>query len=427
MEEEISLRELIEILIRGRWLIASITLVAVIVSGIFSFFVIPPTYEASVTLMASPLSAKNQPQDSAYDALLNFLSQFPQMTLETYRVQVTNPHILNQVIKELNLDPNKYSLSSLPDSINVEAIKDTNLIRITVKDTDPEMAAKIANTLSSKFVDFVSDALKEQMSKTAVFLESQLQEEQKNLDKVTEELKNFMAQPQSVNELQQDIAAKLQLLTEFKTELVKLEVQEKAIRSSLESIKTRLAGEPRYLELEKSIIDDPVMAGIAGRSKNSSDISGLTLKSQEINQTYDALSRKAAELEAELAGIVSQKTAMENSIKKTQKELESLQVAFAEKQTEYNRLQQKYNIALETYNTFLKKYQEARITTSSKIGDANIMIVSPALIPEKPVAPKKMLNISLAAVLGIMVGVFAVFFADYWKRSGIEAKMEKSA
>ncbi|TYP52424.1 GumC family protein [Thermosediminibacter litoriperuensis] len=422
MEEEISLRELIEVLIRGRWLIAGITLVAVLVSGILSFFVIPPTYEAKTTLMVSPLTPKNQPQpqDSAYNTLLNFLSQFPQMTLETYRVQATNPHILNQVIKELNLDPEKYSLNSLKESINVEAIKDTNLISITVKDTDPDMAAKIANTLAPKFVDFLSNALKEQMGKTAVFLKNQMLEEQKNLDQATEELKNFMAQPQSVTELQQDIEAKLQLLTEFKTELLKLEVREKAVRSSLESIKDRLASEPRYLEVKKSIIEDPAMMGIAtGKTGPSSDLTGLTLKSQEINQTYDVLSQKAAELEAELAGIVSQKTAILNSIKKTQAELESLQADFAEKQTEYNRLQQQYNIALETYNTFLQKYQEARITTSSKIGDANIMIVSPALVPENPVAPKKMLNIALAAVLGVMIGIFTAFFADYWKKSGM--------
>jgi len=420
MEEEISLRELIEVLIRGKWLIAGITLVAVLVSGILSFFVIPPTYEAKTTLMVSPLLSNNQPLpgDTAYNTLLNFLSQFPQMTLETYRVQVTNPHILNQVIKELNLDPKKYSVSSLGKSIDVEAIKDTNLIRITVKDTDPEMAAKIANTLAPKFVDFLSNTLKEQMGKTAVYLKNQMLEEQKNLDRITEELKNFMAQPQSVNELQQDITAKLQLLTEFKTELVKLDVQEKAVRSSLESTKARLAREPRYLEVKKSIIEDPAMMGIAaGKSGLSSDVTGLTVKSQEINETYDILSQKVAELEAELAGIVSQKTAILNSIKKTQAELESLQAIFAEKQTEYNRLQEQYKVALDTYNIFLKKYQEARITTSSKIGDANIMIVSPALVPEKPVAPKKMLNLVMAAVAGIMLGVFVVFFAYYWKRS----------
>ncbi|AYO31451.1 hypothetical protein D2962_13355 [Biomaibacter acetigenes] len=93
MEEEISLRELIEVLLRGKWIIAAITIIAMLVSGIFSFFIISPTYEARTTLMVSPLVPKNPPptQESAYNTLLSYLSQYPQMTLETYRVQVTNP------------------------------------------------------------------------------------------------------------------------------------------------------------------------------------------------------------------------------------------------------------------------------------------------------------------------------------------------
>lgn len=50
--EEISLRELIETLIKGWKLIVAITLLAVLISAVVSFFVIKPTYEASVTLMA---------------------------------------------------------------------------------------------------------------------------------------------------------------------------------------------------------------------------------------------------------------------------------------------------------------------------------------------------------------------------------------
>ena len=219
-----------------------------LIAGIFSFFLISPTYEARSTLMVSPLVQSSAPsrQDSAYDTLLSYLSQYPQMSLETYRVQVTNPHILNQVINELKLDKED-SLNTLRDMINVEAIKDTNLIRISVKDKDPEMAARIANTLAPKYVDFLSTTLQEQMGKSAAYIQKQMQEEQKNLDAATEELKNFLAQPQNVAELQKDIDAKLELITQFKTQLIELDVEEKALKASLERARASLAKEPRYL------------------------------------------------------------------------------------------------------------------------------------------------------------------------------------
>ncbi len=84
------------------------------------------------------------------------------------------------------------------------------------------------------------------MGKSAAFLQTQMQEEQKNLDAATEELKDFLAKPQSVNELQKDIDAKLNLITEFKTKLIELDVEEKATRASLNSAIIRLAKEPQF-------------------------------------------------------------------------------------------------------------------------------------------------------------------------------------
>lgn len=126
---------------------------------------------------------------------------------------------------------------------------------------------------------------------------------------------------------------------------------------------------------------------------------------------------KVAELDVTLAGVSSMKSAINENIKKTQAELETLQGILAYKQIEYDRLNEQYKLAQSTYNTFLQKYQEVRITTSTKIGDNNVMIISPAEVPEVPVSPRKSLNVAIAAVLGIMISVFIVFFADYWQKS----------
>ena len=56
MEEEISLRELIEILWAGKGIIITLTVIALIVSGVVNFFVIKPTYQAKTVL------AVNQPE-----------------------------------------------------------------------------------------------------------------------------------------------------------------------------------------------------------------------------------------------------------------------------------------------------------------------------------------------------------------------------
>jgi len=50
---EINLREIIEVLLKGWRLIAIITAISLMFSGIFSFFIQEPVYEAKTILMAS--------------------------------------------------------------------------------------------------------------------------------------------------------------------------------------------------------------------------------------------------------------------------------------------------------------------------------------------------------------------------------------
>lgn len=49
--EEINLRDYVEVLLRGKWVIAIITLIAILTSAFVSFFVLEPVYEAKATIM----------------------------------------------------------------------------------------------------------------------------------------------------------------------------------------------------------------------------------------------------------------------------------------------------------------------------------------------------------------------------------------
>lgn len=435
MEEEISLREIIEVLIRGKWIIALITVIAVLIAGIFSFFIIPPTYEATATLMVSAISPKiqqmvsvitlvNQQMGDDFQELIDSLSQYPQMTLETYRTQVENPLIIKDVIETLNLDPEKYSIASLKESIKVNSIKDTNLIEIKVKNRDPKLASQMANLLAQKFVDFVSDSTKQQIGKSAQFIKTQLDKEKQNLDETGEELKTFLAQPRGVNELQSEINSKIEQLTQFKSQLVAIEVEEQETLASLGKAQSELEKQPRTLKTVKSISDDPYLSQLAQDKYNgkTSELSGLKMESEEINPVYIQLTQEIADYQINLSRIAAQKEILKVKIQEIQKELGTLQADLAEKQVEQDRLQQQLNLAQNTYNTFLQKYQETRITETARTGEADIMVAAPAMVPEKPVAPRKMFNVAIATVLGVMVGVFTVFFIEFWKNTGVEAK-----
>ena len=51
MEEETSLRELLEIIFAGKWIILGFTLITLLLTGIVTFFLVEPKYEAKTVLL----------------------------------------------------------------------------------------------------------------------------------------------------------------------------------------------------------------------------------------------------------------------------------------------------------------------------------------------------------------------------------------
>jgi len=419
LEDEINLRDLIEVLLRGKWLIAAVTLAAVACAAVVSFFVLPPQYEGRATLMVNQPKVNPPQLTGGLDVLLQALSKYPEMTVEAYRDQITNRYVLKQVIEELDLDPEKYTVEGLRKAIKTEVVKNTNLIKIIVKGDDPAEVTRIANSVATHFVKFISERSQQQLGQSLTFLKEQMTAEEKALEEAVAEYKKFLAQPRGVQELKAEIEAKLALLTEFKNQLMRNEVEMEKTRAALQQVESDLAQTPEKLVTKKSLSDDPYLLQMAGDASGSSPgkLSGLSMESEEINAIYIGLGRTRADLRTRLADLGGQQKELRTKVNDVQRQLEELQAELAEKQAVDDRLAQKVENIRNNYNMLSSRYEETRLSQSAKLGETNIVFLAPAVEPEEPVGPRKKLNVAVAGVLGVMVSVFLVFFLDFWRRS----------
>ena len=140
--------------------------------------------------------------------------------------------------------------------------------------------------------------------------------------------------------------------------------------------------------------------------------------SEEINPNYLEVDSVIKKTQIQIAEYEAAKVQVNNQIIIVQSQLEQLQVELAEKKIQSDNLHRKVETAQKTYNAFLDKYEEARLTQSGEIGKNAVVVSSEAMVPLRPVAPNKALNVAIAGVLGIMVGVFIAFFKEYWISSG---------
>lgn len=155
MEHEfdtLDLRELFYMLLKHIKLIVTLTLLSVMISAGVSNFLITPEFETFTTLMlGKPVEELTTNQINNQGILTN------QQLIGTYAEIAKSKVVINKVVNDLG---NTMSPGELRSKISVTLLNNTAVIKVAVRDTDPERAALIANEMAKTFMEEVSEIMK---------------------------------------------------------------------------------------------------------------------------------------------------------------------------------------------------------------------------------------------------------------------------
>ena len=143
MEEQvINISEIIDA-VKKRWkIIALTTVLATLVSGIFSFFVISPTYEASTKVFIG----KEESSMESYN--YNDITMY-QKLLKTYSELIKTKDLINRAITN-----SKYELKveEVLNDVSVTTVADTQMIQIAYRSTSPNIAKNMLENITNEFI-----------------------------------------------------------------------------------------------------------------------------------------------------------------------------------------------------------------------------------------------------------------------------------
>ena len=155
MEAEKELRQYWEVL-RKRWVIVIILpIIAALTSGVISYYLIKPVYQASTTLIVGKKAVESG-QD-ATQMLDNTVLQGNIQLAKTYATIAKSRTVEQNVIKNLNLSLTVEELDSL---ILINPVKTTEILEVQVSNTNPELAASIADNMAQQFSEAVIEIKK---------------------------------------------------------------------------------------------------------------------------------------------------------------------------------------------------------------------------------------------------------------------------
>lgn len=151
--EELDLKQLVNIFWNKRLHVISIVLIFLIIGTVYTFLFVTPKYKSytSLVLARSESTKENETDTSTItqtDITLN------QKLVSTYSELVKSKNVLREVIKNLNINESE---ENLKNNITVSAVKDTELIQITVTNYYPDRASDIANEIAKVFTKKVGE------------------------------------------------------------------------------------------------------------------------------------------------------------------------------------------------------------------------------------------------------------------------------
>jgi uncharacterized protein involved in exopolysaccharide biosynthesis len=390
--------ELIDYL-RGLWkrklLIVTGTVLFMVVAALVSLLQ-TRVFEASVVFLLeeskiSPESVVSQINPKLFDTYG-----------KTYEGIIKNKSALNQAIEKFRLDREPYgtTLKDLDNSISVKAVKNSKLLELSVEFPEPVMARDIANFLADKAVELNSALSAAGSAEKRDFINEEMETARQNMDRAEDELLKF------------EENAQLKTL-EIENGISHAEVDIAGLEESLKKIEEEFKKRDRTVKLSRKLAEDPLFQqSLAGLSE--SDIKktfNLDMEVEIKDPTYEHLEKRLVNVVADLSGIYARRGSLGKELKKNTAQLKTLQADLAGKETELKRLKRELGLAVDTYKMLTRKFEEVTLQVASRSQD--LKIIDPAVTPDRPTRPRKVLNVLVAGILGLAVFPFLAFFLEY--------------
>lgn len=147
---EIDLREVFKVLVKRAWIIM---LCAILVgAGVLAYTMnfVAPQYEASVTMYVNNNSSKDSSYVSSNDLAVAL------RLVATYVNIIKSDKVLDRVIEETGL---MLTTAQIRSMISAEPEGETEMFRVTVTSSSPQMSADIANTIAQIAPDEIAEII----------------------------------------------------------------------------------------------------------------------------------------------------------------------------------------------------------------------------------------------------------------------------
>ena len=442
-EREIDLMEILALLKRHIYLFAAIILI-VMTFTVAQIYRMVKIYSSTATIEIEPKAAnvlggnmevvQSGSQGSYYTNKDYYATQYEIIQSRAVAQKVLEMVPGENVLEYLGFDLEKIEPDKIKDidpvavllsKINVVPQKNSNIVRISVEDKDPEKAAFLANAVASSYIEFNLEKKYFETKDAARWLMDQSVSLKQNLENSEMMLFEFK---QSNNVLATTFEAKQELLSnriiKLTNTLTDQEIRRNALTAKIEE----------YAHLNIDNLEDGVFKEI---SKENAIVGNLKLKYLEViskinesEQVYGEKHPKVVTLladkeniektfKSEIEGVISsynlELKMLDNEMKKNRKMLSDSQteaINLNKLDINYSKLRREVETNKKLYDIVLERSKEADL--SALLKNNNIRMIDRALVSKIPVKPRKQIILLAGFAIALVLASLAVFLVEFF-------------
>ena len=291
----------------------------------------------------------------------------------------------------------------------------TFIVRVSYRSTDPRLAADVANAIAQSYVEHTFEIRVRSTSALSAFMEKELDELRAKMERSSQALAKFEQELNVINPEDKTsiLSARLLQLNTAYTEAQADRVRKEAIYNGMQSgslAAAQVSAQGQDLSKIQERLNQAKqrMANVATVfGPNASEYRKAASDLAEVQRQFDEMKRDVAQrIETDYREAQNREQMLEKSVTETKAEYDQLNA----KSFQYQQLKQDAEADKTLYADLERRIREAGINAGFQ--NSSIRIADFARPPDKPVFPKKGLNLLLAFIISSVLAICGAILAD---------------
>ncbi len=418
-----------DILLKRRWTVLTVVF-AVSTLAIIGSYKSVPTYRASSRVQVEAETPLIQSLNDLYHGMGIITDDaFLQTQLQVVESDTLAWHTIEQLglgenaaftepaaMSRLAPEARKVKLIAMfENALNVELIPKTRMILVGFDSRDPRLAAQVANTLVTNYVDYNFQLKYDATRQASGWMETQLDELKAKVEKSQQALVDYERQ-HSLNSIgsgtQNRETVEDQILSDLSKDLTSAEAERIEKESLYNQVRAdrvqiaRLAHNELLQRLEEKLAEEKQEYTQILAQYGPNFPKALRLK-QQISETDSQIveeqDRVIERIRVDYMTALNREKLASAAVGREKEVLGGVNQLLVQ----HNILQRDFEANEQLYQNLIQRLKDA--TVSAGLRSTNIHQVDMALPPDRPIRPKKLLNISLGTLTGLMLGIMLAF------------------